>query len=188
MTGRISLCPYQSCEYRCCDFQQGNFIVTHPGELRHAAAAGKSLNHLRVIDVIGEGHKVICTAEDTSSCDNGYKPLDCQSYPIFPTIEHEEDRFKLTAGLKGRKCPLLVSQVHEHAKWVLDQWTARIRTNPSIAKWLARVSLVGYEQVDEPVMKNISDDKVQWRPCRSRRQKYARSHRGRIPYDSSGID
>lgn len=36
MNGTIALCPYQGCEYRCCRFDQGNYIVLHPGELRAA--------------------------------------------------------------------------------------------------------------------------------------------------------
>ena len=98
---------------------------------------------------------MICTAKDTASCDNGYKPLDCQSYPFFPTIALAEDGYKLEAGLKGAKCPLLVAQVKEHAAWVIDEWNAEIHDNPSIARWLVKVSLVGYEQVTEPVTKNI---------------------------------
>lgn len=155
MNGKIPKCPYQNCSFRCCDFQQGNFIATHPRELQDASAAGKSLAHLRVIDAVGEGHKVICTAKDTATCDNGYKPLDCRSYPFFPTIDPAENAHNLKAGLKGKKCPLDVSQIQDHAAWVLDEWAAKILDNPSIATWLIDVSLVGYEPVTELVTKDI---------------------------------
>jgi len=71
---------------KCCQFDEGNYIVTYPGELDAAEESGKSIQHLDIVGSYHGGYKVVCRAKDTSICDGGYKPLDCKSYPFFPTV------------------------------------------------------------------------------------------------------
>lgn len=136
MNGTIALCPYQGCEYRCCRFDQGNYIVLHPGELRAAQSRGVSTAHLQVIDDgYHGGQKAVCTALEPMTCDHGYKPLDCRSYPLFPAPG--------SGLLKGSKCPLRVEHLTEHAQDVIDLWAQQ---GPDTRRWLAQVRLVGYEE------------------------------------------
>src|SRR4029077_14157476 len=83
--GRLSSCATSGCGWRCCEFQQGNYIVLYPGELEEARAGGQSTAHLEITqaDYHG-GKKAVCKARDTAHCDGGFKPLDCVSYPFFP--------------------------------------------------------------------------------------------------------
>jgi Fe-S-cluster containining protein len=135
MNGTIALCPYQGCEYRCCRFDQGNYIVLHPGELEAARASGASTAHLQIIDDdYHGGQKAVCTAAEPMTCDYGYKPLDCKSYPLFPAPDG--------GLLKGSKCPLRPEHLTEHARDVGELWE---RQSLSTRRWLAEVRLVGYE-------------------------------------------
>lgn len=135
MNGTIALCPYQECEYRCCRFDQGNYIVLHPGELEAAQASGASTAHLQIIDDdYRGGQRAVCTAAEPMTCDHGYKPLDCRSYPLFPAPDG--------GLLKGSKCPLRPEHLTEHARDVGELWE---RQSPATRRWLAEVRLVGYE-------------------------------------------
>ena len=135
--GRIPHCPHQNCAFRCCEFQQGNYIVMYPEETEQAKKEGKSLGHLELTPYHG-GFKAICKAKDTARCDGGYKPLDCQCYPFFPTVEDE----KIQVGLKGKKCPLTRVHLQEHRSWVKKQWEKM--SSVQVLQWLRKVTLVGY--------------------------------------------
>ncbi|MFN6472618.1 MAG: hypothetical protein RMY36_023495 [Nostoc sp. SerVER01] len=143
-SGKIPLCPKKTCGFKCCQFQQGNYIVLYPGELEEAKIQGKSTQHLKFIsnDKYG-GTRGICKASDTSNCDKGYKPLDCSSYPLFPNLEKGDSEIKWF--LKGIKCPLQIDEIHEHIKWVLLKWNRLIQKNPFLKDWLQDVKMVGYE-------------------------------------------
>jgi Fe-S-cluster containining protein len=145
--GQIALCPKNDCGYRCCEFQQGNYIVLVPGELDEARKHGLSLDHLRITKEERGGHRAICHARDTGTCDGGYKPLDCQSYPFFPTLGPGED--EVSVLLKGRKCPLVVAELGDHEAWVRGVWNRLIAARPQIRSWLRRVVLVGYDPVQD---------------------------------------
>jgi hypothetical protein len=143
--GKISLCSISGCEYKCCEFQQGNYIVLYPGELEDAKKLGETYTHLEIIDNNYHGGKrAICTAKDTSSCDNGYKPLDCASYPLFPKNIGENN---MTSFIKGKKCPLKISQISQHTKWVYCTWKQLILNKKNIRTWLEKVDLLGYDNV-----------------------------------------
>lgn len=146
--GSIPLCPHQGCGFKCCTFQQGNFIVLHPGELDAAKASGAGTDHLELLENYHGGHKVVCRAADTAICDGGYKPLDCASYPFFPTVN--ETTGAVEGTLKGAKCPLTTAIANFHRLWVEDQWRRLADTNAEVKPWLAKVALVGYETVDRP--------------------------------------
>lgn|SRR5215470_4768618 len=141
--GRIDLCPKNACAYRCCDFQQGNYIVLFPGELEEATARGDSVAHLRIMAHEFGGYRAICEARDTSTCDGGYKPLDCQSYPFFPTLQPDRDEVGMMS--KGRKCPLEGAEISGHQDWVRATWNRLISSREQVGQWLRRVTLVGYD-------------------------------------------
>lgn len=135
--GLIKGCNLINCGYRCCEFQQSNYIVLYPGELE---GANESISHLKIIsDNDHEGKRAVCTASNTGTCDGGYKPMDCKSYPFFPVIENN----CISTLIKGDKCPLTRSNLIVHAQWVTDAWTYMI-SDKKIKDWLATVKLVGY--------------------------------------------
>jgi len=142
--GSIELCPKSGCGFRCCEFQQGNYIVLHPGELEAARARGESLDHLEITLSERGGHRAVCHAQRTETCDDGYKPLDCRSYPYFPRLADNEARVTKWL-LKGRKCPLEPHEIDVHGKWVIEQWNTLVESSPAIAAWLKGVVLVGYD-------------------------------------------
>lgn len=139
--GTISLCPHQGCAFMCCEFQQGNYIVMYPGELEAAIRAGLSVRHLQITEPYNGGFKAVCTAGRTATCDDGYKPLDCKSYPYFPVIKDGQ----IHAGLKGKKCPLTPAMTRAHAQFVEHEWRHLAEQVPAVIDWLDHVTLVGYE-------------------------------------------
>lgn len=138
--GKIPHCPYQNCKFTCCEFQQGNYIVMYPGEVEKAKEENKKLTHLELTPYHG-GYKAICKAKDTSCCDGGYKPLDCSSYPFFPTVPDQA----IEVNLKGKKCPLTPLHLKEHRTWVKKQWETLAAGSQKVLDWLKKVTLVGYE-------------------------------------------
>lgn len=146
----MPLCPHKGCGFRCCEFNQGNYIVMYPGELEAAQASGQSVAHLKIFDTdYFGGVRAICHAADTSTCDNGYKPLDCATYPFFPLVSSKGNG--VGNLLKGKKCPIEADEIVDHASWAESTWNALIQDNPAIAAWLSKVKLVGYEPVEDPL-------------------------------------
>lgn len=144
---KISLCPHNNCGFRCCNFDEGNYILLFPNELKEAEQKGLSTKHLSVIaeDKLG-GHKVVCKAKDTSTCDNGYKPLDCSFYPFFPKLE--DDKLVI---LRGNKCPLKTNDIPDHLQDVLNTTKNILKnSNPKYKDWLQGIKLIGYRK-DENV-------------------------------------
>jgi hypothetical protein len=146
--GHIGLCPKNSCGFRCCEFQQGNYIVLYPGEVEAARERNESLNHLDLIARDNGGYRAICHATHTAVCDDGYKPLDCRSYPFFPTLD--EGSQKVGLMLKGQKCPLQPAEISGHERYVRDSWNTLLRERPEVARWLSQVQMVGYDLVTSP--------------------------------------
>jgi Fe-S-cluster containining protein len=147
--GRINSCSTSGCGYSCCQFQQGNYIVLYPGELEAAAASGQSVAHLNIIDAdYHGGQKAICQASNTASCDNGFKPLDCVSYPFFPDVDPQTE--KMSGFIKGKKCPLQTQHLMTHWLFVLNEWNKVINRYPGVARWLGKVDLVGYTEPLRP--------------------------------------
>ena len=143
--GEITHCPHAQCGFKCCDFAQGNYIVMYPGELAAAQAAGRSTAHLEVADDGCGGHRAICRATDAATCDGGYKPLDCASYPLFPVVDSANS---LAAVDKGEKCPLPAEALSVHLRWTLAQWELVIERDPEVVAWLRSARLVGYSRWD----------------------------------------
>lgn len=141
--GKINACASAGCNYTCCHFGQDNYIVLYPGELQAAQSQGLETSHLEVSPLSFGGHRAICNAKSTSTCDGGYTPLDCRSYPYFPTIESDG---QIEAGLKGDKCPLTLSQSRGHRDWVIQQWQLLRSKLPKLGDWISQVVLVGYSK------------------------------------------
>jgi hypothetical protein len=147
--GLIGSCGTSGCwntlgESRCCEFQQGNYIVLYPGELEDAHAAGQSTAHLKMIDDdYHGGKKAVCQAKCTATCDGGFKPLDCVSYPFFPAPPGADEVDLL---IKGKKCPLQAEHLRAHAELVREIWNEAGARNPAITAWLNKVELVGYSE------------------------------------------
>ena len=139
--GQIEHCPHQNCGYTCCDFGANNFIELYPGELTEAVERGLSLSHLDCIPDGRGGYQAICRAHDRSDCDGGFKPLDCASYPLFPTLNQAG---QLETGLKGEKCPLQQIHLRHHRIWVLRKWQELIDAVPDLRQWIRGTQLVGY--------------------------------------------
>ena len=142
--GSIGLCPHNGCDFICCDFAAGNYIVLYPGELAEAQRQGQTTSHLEIAEGHLGGHKAVCRAKDTSTCDAGYKPLDCAGYPFFPTIGADD---QIEAGIKGSKCPLQVGQLATHAAWMILAWERVAHTMEGMIEWIRQTRMVGYERV-----------------------------------------
>ena len=142
--GQISSCASAGCGSRCCEFQQGNYIVLYPGEIEDAQAAGQSTAHLKITDAdYHGGKKAVCEAKCTASCDGGDKPLDCVSYPFFPAPPGAGE---IDLMIKGLKCPLQAEHLQSHADLVREIWNEAAAFNPAITAWLNKVELVGYSE------------------------------------------
>ena len=140
--GEIQHCPHQGCSFACCDFAADNFIVLYPGEIEEARSSRKSVDHLACTTDARGGYRAICQAKDTATCDGGYKPLDCASYPFFPTVDDATGQ--LQTGLKGEKCPLQERHLVDHRHWVLQSWQGLINTIPGLREWIRATKLIGY--------------------------------------------
>lgn len=143
--GVIDACQHAGCGHTCCEFAEGNYIVFYPGEVQAAIDSGQSLDHLEIAPLAIGGHRAICRAASKANCDGGYKPLDCASYPFFPTVDEGGE---IAANLKGGKCPLRTSSLARHRKWVAVTWSKLRDLSPVVAQWIASIRLVGYRRLD----------------------------------------
>jgi hypothetical protein len=84
-----------------------------------------------------------------ASCDNGSKPLDCQSYPFSPAQPGDGDVDLL---VQGEKCPLQVEHLAGHADTVQDAWNDLINLDPAIGEWFNKVELLGYTDPLHPFL------------------------------------
>jgi len=139
--GKISTCAEMNCNFKCCDFDQGNYILLFPGELDEAIQNNQSILHLKILEKDEmNGHKVICTATQKHNCDNGYKPLDCRFYPLFPK-EITSDKIIVQKGLK---CPLDSINIENHVSFVFNETKRISAKNHLIFDWLNNATMVGY--------------------------------------------
>ena len=135
-SGTIPLCPHKGCAFKCCDFHQMVHILLAPGELEQARARGQSLAHLEILDASFHGGvRVRCRAKNTATCDGGYKPLDCVSYPFFPEFTSSTNGKTLTL-VKGGGCPLATHDIPAHQRFVEQLWQDLLDKNPAIAPWI----------------------------------------------------
>ena len=82
--GLIEACKGANCGYKCCSFGSDGHIVILPHEFD---GHEKEISHLQIIDndYFG-GKKAKCIAKDCKSCDNGYKPVMCRTYPLWVEV------------------------------------------------------------------------------------------------------
>jgi hypothetical protein len=140
--GAISLCPHKGCAFKCCDFQQTAAILLYPGEIEAALAEGKLVTHLEILDPnYHGGMRARCRALDTRSCDQGYKPLDCASYPLFPVLLPKTDDATPASSLvvKDSVCPIHSSEILDHGRFVVDAWNRLMKTNAAVKSWLTSI-------------------------------------------------
>lgn len=140
--GTIELCPHQGCAFQCCDFKQMVHILLYPGEVEEALARGHSMAHLELIDSNHHGGaRARCRATDTATCDHGYKPLDCASYPFFPELSEPADgRDSQVTVAKGSGCPIQGREIPHHARHVREVWRRLAQGKPAVAAWLRSLS------------------------------------------------
>ncbi len=146
--GTIPLCPHKGCAFKCCDFKQMVHILLYPGELEAARAQGRSLAHLEILDdTYHGGMRVRCRAKNTATCDGGYKPLDCLSYPFFPELCETADGKNLTLS-KGGGCPIAAHEIPGHAQYVTGLWQTLLDKSPAVAKWVRSFGSVQTDSFD----------------------------------------
>lgn len=110
--GLIKACKSTNCGWKCCSFGSDGHIVILPHELD---GHEQEISHLQIIDddYFG-GKKVKCVAKDCKSCDNGYKPVMCRTYPLW--VKSVKKRFVFRSG----KCPLKNEQLDSHKGFTLS--------------------------------------------------------------------
>lgn len=110
--GLIKACKIAGCGWKCCSFGSDGHIVILPHELD---GHDLEISHLQIIDddYFG-GKKVKCVAKDCKSCDNGYKPVMCRTYPLW--VKSVKNRFVFRSG----KCPLKNEQLDSHKDFTLS--------------------------------------------------------------------
>lgn len=149
--GTIALCPHKGCAYKCCDFQQSGSILLYPGEIEKAQADGHSVVHLQVLDSnYHGGTRVKCCAKNTATCDGGYKPLDCASYPLFPMPSGSSagNHIPNIMVTKASGCPINGYEIAGHRKYVQRVWERLIKAEPEIDVWLRLIWLDFNDQTD----------------------------------------
>lgn len=124
------------CNYACCKFNVGNWIMMLPGELE---AAHEQKLSVASLDISEDGVAAVCQ----KPCVQGdLKPLDCSWYPLFPANE-TATKFLVA---DHRKCPIpnheLVKTMFEVSASALA-WDAR---HPGSLKQMVEASrnFVGY--------------------------------------------
>ena len=110
--GLIEACKGANCGYKCCSFGSDGHIVILPHEFD---GHEKEISHLQIIDndYFG-GKKAKCIAKDCKSCDNGYKPVMCRTYPLWVKSVNKGFVFK------SKKCPLSNEQLTDHKEFTLS--------------------------------------------------------------------
>ncbi len=110
--GLIRACENSGCGWKCCSFGSDGHIVILPHEFD---GYEDEISHLQIIDndYFG-GKKVKCIAKDCKSCDNGYKPIMCRTYPLW--VKSVKKGFVFRSG----KCPLKNEQIAEHEEFALS--------------------------------------------------------------------
>lgn len=148
--GTIELCPHNGCAFRCCDFKQMVHILLYPGEVEEALARGQSMAHLEIVDSNHHGGaRAKCRAKNTATCDHGYKPLDCASYPFFPELSEAPDgKSGEVTVAKGSGCPIQGHEISHHERYVREVWRKLAQQKPRVAAWLRSLSLSNTDAFD----------------------------------------
>jgi len=107
LDGIISNCLEKDCGFVCCDFGEKGHIIILPNELDGINA--DMMKHLTTVSENGDGSRFVkCTATDRVSCDNGYKPIQCRTFPLWL---RGDSTFE-----KSTRCPLTPEESTLHAE------------------------------------------------------------------------
>ena len=66
---------------------------------------------------------------------------------IEAAVDFVAGQGRISAGLKGSKCPLVALQLATHWGWVEATWTRLVRLVPGLDNWIRRTQLVGYSRL-----------------------------------------
>lgn len=153
--GLIRACENSGCGWKCCSFGSDGHIVILPHELD---GHEKEISHLQIIDddYFG-GKKAKCIAKDCKSCDNGYKPIMCRTYPLW--VKSVKKSFVFRSG----KCPLNNEQLTKHKEFVLDifnNYRKVLLSENDIDTFLSKAWIDRYEPLF-PIKKESTEYKMQ---------------------------
>jgi hypothetical protein len=156
--GKIDACIGCSsiCGFRCCHqsnlheeaFGPENAILLYPGEIDEVSRATRA--HIQITNEDFNGGKLgYCDREnfDQSTCDptKNFKPLDCRSYPFFPTIVNGE----LKLLIDKERCPLPSLILQRHYDDILKLWTDLLVQKPELENWIKGFNLQGYTEFNK---------------------------------------
>ncbi len=152
--GKIDSCADCShiCGYGCChqslphelDFGPESSLLICPGEVEDVTADVRT--HIIITTEDFHGGKLgYCDRDnfDQSSCnpERNFKPLDCQSYPFFPTFVDGN----LVLVVDSKRCPLPTRSLFAHHDKVLRLWRNLVEKKPEISLWIQQLNLQGYQ-------------------------------------------
>jgi hypothetical protein len=145
--GLIDHCPSAGCGFRCCTkTARVSGVILYPEELKNVSDV--EIKHLELGKEYKGGRLAKCKAKDTATCDGGYKPLDCQMYPLLPKFKNGKvSMFKVHSVDKQRstKCPLAISKLKYHAKLLAD----KLNKMPNVHDFFNSLPAVGYKKTLE---------------------------------------
>ena len=155
--GLIRACENSGCGWKCCSFGSDGHIVILPHELD---GHQEEISHLQIIDddYFG-GKKVKCFARDCKSCDNGYKPIMCRTYPLW--VKSVKKGFVFRSG----KCPLKNEQLTKHKAFVLyvfDNYRKTLLPKTDIDVFLSKAWIDRYEPLF-PTQRGSIEYKIQFK-------------------------
>ena len=151
-TGRILHCQDCSpvCHYRCCDqskpgdsdFGLDNAVLLYPGEWE--LTRDETRRHILItVEDFNAGKIGRCDREnfDQSQCDptRNYKPLDCMTYPLTPTMHEGKLAF-----LIDPRCPLVQGNLQAHLERVRRRWEQVLASDTRVATWISSLKIKGY--------------------------------------------
>ena len=123
----IELCQTAKC---CGSEPEGGaqpWIFFLPGELSYLQ---RKLGHRLPMHEIGDTGTYHCSG--SSRCIYGMRPIDCRSYPLWPSVS--SDGFSGFLDCRGTRCP--ISLIPEaFAKRVAEHWRVLFSEHPELLSW-----------------------------------------------------
>lgn len=145
--GLIEHCPKAGCGFRCCTrTARVSGIILHPSELDNVPE--NMIEHLELGKEYKGGVTAKCKAKDTATCDGGYKPLDCQMYPLLPRFKNGVvTKFKVHSidKKKSTKCPLALSKLKYHSRILAE----KLNKMTEVHEFFNSLPAVGYKKTLE---------------------------------------
>ena len=117
------------CGFKCCNHthnKHSHFIMMYPGEYDSSQLPKV---HIEILEerygaLIG---RCLHSISERKDCDgnNKFKPLDCYSYPFFPSIKNGQ----LILKVDSVRCPLSRENIQTHYWQVMKVWQELIKDN-----------------------------------------------------------